>query len=100
MSESNPGVPPVTEKPSIEITPGMQALLSDGPLCKRVAECSEDFEKLLSQLQRDSSSEANMATAGPMLVALRKVGDLMLLVTARGAAQAQVDERNLKTKTP
>jgi hypothetical protein len=100
MSETTVGSPPITEKPSFAITPGMQALLDDGPSCLRIANAYEDFEAFLAQLQRDSSSEANMATVGPMLVALRKVGDLMHFVNLRGKAHDQTQKTNSKDTTP
>lgn len=97
MAESKISSAPLTEGQSFEITPGMQALLNDGAACLRVAEAHEDFERFLLQLQRDSASETNMTTIGPVIVALRKVDDLMRVVKLRGEAQ---DQENKKITAP
>lgn len=78
-------------------TPRLLELIDAAPgLCKAAATYQKELKSILFQIQLDSTTEDNMTTVGPVILALKKVHDVFDDVILKGEADIQKENQKKK----
>jgi hypothetical protein len=80
-------------KPSIETSASMLTLLDNPGLCQSIAINGEHFREILAQVQLDAVTADNMDSIGPVILALKKIQETILLFESKGKALIAQEEK-------
>lgn len=75
--------------PSITLSTGLLRLLSEDGLAIKIADCRNDLMRMIDLCQRDAVSEATHATAGSVVLAMKRLGDTVAAFADAGDAQIE-----------